>query len=99
VRPKSAGEEKLFRLPARHAEKVIDRLARLLSQLELDGMAGLVLSDGHPVNSIAVRCDVVDLMANIAAHLLSKARLNTARSRTCPSIWNLVRISQYVLRS
>ena len=50
---------------------VVDGLPRVLGQLELHGVAGLLLSNGCPIDGIASRGDVLDL----DAHHIAAAQL------------------------
>src|SRR5262249_40670878 len=57
----AASEQEFAWFLSRKPYVVIDRLAGLLRQFELDGLPGLLLAHGRPINCIPARCDVLDL--------------------------------------
>jgi hypothetical protein len=50
-----------------HRKALVDRLARLLGDLEPDRQTGLVLPNGRTLDGIAVWCDILDLEAHYVA--------------------------------
>ena len=56
----TATEEKFARFLARGFDVIVDRLPRLLRQLESDGPTGLLLPDYGAINRIPARCNVLD---------------------------------------
>lgn len=68
----STCEQELTRLASRQAQVLIERLSGLVSQLEPNWPAGLLLPDGRPVHRVSTRGDVIDANGNnIAAAKLA----------------------------
>ena len=63
----ATGEQELTRLASRQAQVLVDRLARLVGQLEPNGSAGLLLADGCAIHRVAARGDVIDANGNHVA--------------------------------
>jgi hypothetical protein len=63
-RTTSSGEKRFTGLLVGSPQIVIDRLPSLLGQLKLDGLPGLFLSHGRPIDCIPARCNVLDLESN-----------------------------------
>jgi len=55
-----ATEQKFTRFLASGFDVIVDRLPRLLRQLESDGPTGLLLPDYGAINRIPARCNVLD---------------------------------------
>jgi hypothetical protein len=56
----TATEQKFTRFLASGFDVIVDRLPRLLRQLESDGPTGLLLPDCGAINRIPARCNVLD---------------------------------------
>ncbi len=91
-----AAKQKLAGLLTRSLDIVVDGLPGWLDQLKPNRSSPLLLASGGPIDGVAVRRNIIDLQATTSQprSLLSIARLNNARSRTCWSIWSFVRIAQ-----
>jgi len=74
----------------------IDGLTRLIRQLELDWLTGLLLPDRRTVDGVAIRGNVLYFRVTRSQprSLLSTAKLNMAKSRVRPPISNRVLIDQ-----
>ena len=99
ARTTPAGEQESPGCFWRCSEVVVDGLPRVLGQLELDGVAGLLLAHGRAIDGVAsgATSSTLTLTTSQPRSLLSMARLNSARSRLRPSTWSLVRIDQTCL--
>ena len=60
----AASEQELARLFAPRPDVIIDSFAGLLTQLKANGMSGFPLADVCPINSHALRRDILDLEAD-----------------------------------
>src|SRR6516164_6199780 len=95
----TAGKEVLTRLPVGGSHVVVDCLTGLLSHLEPDRLAGLLLTHGRAIGGMSVRRHIFHLETDdvAASQLAIDARLNIARLRVRPSICSLLRIDQTCL--
>ena len=75
-----AAEEELARLLTGGSYVTVDRLSGLLRHLEPDRLAGLLLANGCPIDSVTVRSNVLDPHADdVAASELALSRKRVLR--------------------
>src|SRR5215813_753382 len=94
----SSGEQEFAGLFAGHLQVSVNGFARLVGQFETDWTPCLLLAhDRATAYPFGAMSSTVRLTTSHPRSLLSIARLNSAKLRTCPSIWSLVRIDHTCL--
>src|SRR5689334_9907114 len=90
----ATGKQKLASLPAGQSQVFVDRLARLVGELEANWPTGLFLADGRPVHRVPAWRHIIDAHGDhvASAQFTVDRQVEESKVARLPSMWSFVRI-------